>query len=110
MLQQETPGDFVLATGKTHTVREFADLTFKLLDMPLEWSGVGPAERGIDRKTGNVLVEIDPRYYRPTEVEILMGDATKAREKLGWAPTTVFEDLVAMMVKADFERVTKRGY
>ena len=110
MLQQETPGDFVLATGKTHTVREFADLTFKLLDMPLEWSGVGPAERGIDRKTGNILVEIDPRYYRPTEVEILMGDATKAREKLGWAPTTVFEDLVAMMVKADFERVTKRGY
>jgi GDPmannose 4,6-dehydratase len=110
MLQQETPGDFVLATGKTHTVREFADLTFKLLDMPLEWSGVGPAERGIDRKTGNILVEIDPRYYRPTEVEVLMGDATKAREKLGWAPTTVFEDLVAMMVKADFERVTKRGY
>jgi GDPmannose 4,6-dehydratase len=110
MLQQETPEDFVLATGTTHTVREFADLTFKLLDMPLEWSGVGPAERGIDRKTGNVLVEIDPRYYRPTEVEILMGDATKAREKLGWAPTTVFEDLVAMMVKADFERVTKRGY
>jgi GDPmannose 4,6-dehydratase len=110
MLQQETPGDFVLATGKTHPVREFADLTFKLLDMPLEWSGVGPAERGIDRKTGNILVEIDPRYYRPTEVEVLMGDATKAREKLGWAPTTVFEDLVAMMVKADFERVTKRGY
>ena len=110
MLQQETPEDFVLATGKTHTVREFADLTFKLLDMPLEWNGAGPAERGIDRKTGNILVEIDPRYYRPTEVEILMGDATKAREKLGWAPTTVFEDLVAMMVKSDFERVTKRGY
>jgi GDPmannose 4,6-dehydratase len=110
MLQQETPEDFVLATGKTHTVREFADLTFKLLDMPLEWKGEGPAERGIDGKTGTILVEIDPRYYRPTEVEILVGDATKARNKLGWASTTVFEDLVAMMVKADFERVTKRGY
>lgn len=110
MLQQETPEDFVLATGKTHTVREFTDLAFKILDMPLEWEGTGPAERGIDRKTDTVLVEIDPRYYRPTEVEILVGDATKARNKLGWTSTTVFEDLVAMMAKADFERVTKRGY
>jgi GDPmannose 4,6-dehydratase len=110
MLQQETPEDFVLATGKTHTVREFVDLTFKILDMTLEWEGAGPSERGIDRKTGNTLVEVDPRYYRPTEVEILVGDATKARTKLGWAPTTVFEDLVAMMAKSDFERVTKRGY
>ena len=110
MLQQETPDDFVLATGKTHTVREFADLAFGILDMPLEWEGTGPAERGIDRKTGRTLVEVDPRYYRPTEVEILVGNATKARERLGWAPTTVFEDLVAMMAKADFERVTKRGY
>jgi GDPmannose 4,6-dehydratase len=110
MLQQETPDDFVLATGKTHTVREFADLAFTILDMPLRWEGTGPAERGIDRKTGKVLVEVDPRYYRPTEVEILVGNAAKAREKLGWAPTTVFEDLVAMMAKADLERVTKRGY
>ena len=110
MLQQETPEDFVLATGTTHTVREFADLTFKLLDMPLEWHGEGPSERGIDRTTGNVLVQVDPRYYRPTEVEILIGDASKARKKLGWAPTMVFEDLVAMMAKADFDRVSKRGY
>ena len=110
MLQQETPEDFVLATGTTHTVREFADLAFKLLDMPLEWRGAGPEEHGIDGKTGNVLVKVDPRYYRPTEVEILVGDATKARKKLGWTSTTVFEDLVAMMAKADFERVTKRGY
>jgi GDPmannose 4,6-dehydratase len=110
MLQQEAPDDFVLATGKTHTVREFADLAFRILDMPLEWEGTGPSERGIDRKTGRTLVEVDPRYYRPTEVEILVGNATKAREQLGWAPTTVFEDLVAMMAKADLERVTKRGY
>ena len=110
ILQQGTPEDFVLATGITHTVREFADLTFRLLDMPLEWKGAGPEEQGIDAKTGRVLVEVDPRYYRPTEVELLIGDATKARTKLGWAPATAFEDLVAMMAKADFERVSKRGY
>jgi GDPmannose 4,6-dehydratase len=110
MLQQETPEDFVLATGKTHTVREFADLTFRILDMPLEWQGEGASEHGIDRKTGTVIVEVDPRYYRPTEVELLIGDAAKAGTKLGWAPKTVFEDIVAMMAKSDFERVSKRGY
>jgi GDPmannose 4,6-dehydratase len=110
MLQQETPEDFVLATGTTHTVREFADMAFKLLDMPLEWQGVGPSEKGIDRQNGDVRVQVDPRYYRPTEVELLVGDASKARKKLGWNPTTVFEDLVTMMAKADFERVSKRGY
>ena len=110
MLQQEVPGDFVLATGSTHTVREFADLAFRLLDMPLEWSGEGAAERGIEVSTGRTLVSVDPRYYRPTEVELLVGDATKARTGLGWSPHTRFEDLVAMMAKADYERVAKRGY
>jgi GDPmannose 4,6-dehydratase len=110
MLQQETPQDFVLATGKTHTVREFADLAFRILDMPLDWQGEGASERGIDRKTGSVVVEVDPRYYRPTEVELLVGDAARARKELGWAPKTVFEDIVAMMAKSDFERVSKRGY
>jgi len=110
MLQQETPGDFVLATGTTHTVREFADLTFRLLDMPLTWQGEGPAERGIDGKTGEVRVQVDPRYYRPTEVDLLIGDATRARTKLGWAPRTAFDDLVRMMATADLDKVSKRGY
>ncbi len=110
MLQQETPEDFVLATGKTHTVREFADLAFRDIDLPLAWEGEGPSERGIDRKTGAVLVEVAPRYYRPTEVEILIGDAAKARTKLGWKPVTEFEELVAMMAKADFDKVSKRGF
>jgi len=110
MLQQDTPEDFVLATGTTHTVREFADLAFGLLDMPLEWQGEGPAERGVDRKSGEVRVQVDPRYYRPTEVDLLIGDASRARKKLGWAPKTAFPDLVAMMAKSDIEKVTKRGY
>ena len=110
MLQQEEPGDFVLATGNTHAVREFADLAFRLLDMPLEWSGEGPAERGVETSTGRTLVTVDPRYYRPTEVDLLVGDATKARTKLGWSARTSFEDIVAMMAKADYERVSKRGY
>lgn len=110
MLQQETPEDFVLATGTTHTVREFADLAFGLLDMPLEWQGEGPAEQGVDKKSGDVRVQVDPRYYRPTEVDLLIGDATRARTRLGWAPKTAFPDLVAMMAKSDFEKVAKRGY
>ena len=110
MLQQEEPGDFVLATGNTHAVREFADLAFRLLDMPLEWSGEGPAERGVETSTGRTLVTVDPRYYRPTEVDLLVGDATRARTKLGWSARTSFDDIVAMMAKADYERVSKRGY
>jgi GDPmannose 4,6-dehydratase len=110
MLQQKEPDDFVLATGETHTVREFVDLAFRELDMELEWKGKGPREQGILKKTGKVVVEIDPNYYRPTEVELLVGDATKAKKKLGWSAKTKFADLVKMMVKADFEKVKKRGY
>ncbi len=110
MLQQKTPDDFVLATGQTHSVREFVELAFRHLDMELAWTGKGAHEKGKERKTGRVLVEVAPRYYRPTEVEVLIGDATKAKRKLRWSPVTTFEDLVAMMAKADFEKVSRRGY
>lgn len=110
MLQQKSPDDYVLATGETHTVREFAEVAFKELDMELEWKGKGPKEQGIVKKTGKVVVEVDPNYYRPTEVELLIGDATKAKKKLGWVPKTKFAELAKLMVKADFERVKKKGY
>ena len=109
MLQLDAPEDFVLATGETHTVREFVEIAFKELDMPLEWKGEGANEKGISTKTGNVMVDVDPRYYRPTEVDLLVGNAAKAKEKLGWAPTIKFGELVAMMVKADYELVAKHG-
>ena len=110
MLQLSAPDDFVLATGETHTVREFVDLAFKELDMELAWSGNGADEKGIDEKTKKVLVDVDPRYYRPTEVELLIGDPTKAKEKLGWIPETKFSELVKIMIKADHEKISKRGY
>ena len=110
ILQLPAPDDFVLATGETHTVREFVDLTFKELDMEVAWSGEGADEKGIDKKTKKVLVDVDPRYYRPTEVELLIGDPTKAKEKLGWIPETKFSELVKIMVKADYEKISKRGY
>jgi len=110
MLQQETPGDYVLATNETHTIREFADLAFRELDMELEWTGTGENEKGIEKKTGRVLVKVDPRYYRPTEVDLLLGDPAKAKAELGWEPKTKFEDLVKLMVKADWEKVQKRGF
>jgi len=110
MLQQESPGDYVLATNETHTIREFADLAFRELDMELEWTGTEEAEKGIEKKTGRVLVKVDPRYYRPTEVDLLLGDPAKARKELGWEPKTKFEDLVKLMVKADWEKVQKRGF
>ena len=90
MLQQDTPDDYVLATGETHTVREFAELAFAEAGTVIEWRGAGREEQGIDAKTGKVLVEIDPRYFRPTEVDILLGDWSKARDKLGWSPTISF--------------------
>ena len=110
MLQLSAPDDFVLATGETHTVREFVDLAFKELDMELAWSGNGADEKGIDEKTKKVLVDVDTRYYRPTEVELLIGDPTKAKEKLGWIPETKFTELVKIMAKADYEKISKRGY
>jgi len=101
MLQQDEPDDFVIATGKTHSVREFAELVFQEVGIEIEWSGDGAEEVGIDKKTRDVLIEIDPRYYRPTEVDILMGDPTKAKKKLGWEAKVGFEELVKMMVEGD---------
>jgi GDPmannose 4,6-dehydratase len=108
ILQQPQPGDFVLATGEMHTVREFAERSFAELDMPLEWTGQGPDEKGVNKSTGEVVVEVDPRYYRPTEVELLIGDATKARTELGWVPKIGFHELVRIMARADLDEVKRR--
>jgi len=110
MLQQDEPDDYVMATGETHTVREFVDLAFKELDMELEWHGKNEKERGLDKKSGKVIVEVDPHYYRPTEVDLLIGDASKAKEKLGWEPKVKFDELVKIMAIADWEKVQKIGY
>ena len=110
ILQQDDPEDFVLATGELHSVREFTDLVFKELDMELDWVGRHENEKGIDSKTGQLKVLIDPNYFRPTEVEILLGDATKAKEILGWKPKVKFKELVKIMTLADWEKVKKRGY
>lgn len=107
MLQQSEPDDYVVATGETHSVREFAEKVFASLDMPLAWQGSGVAEKGIDANTGKVLIEIDPKYFRPAEVDLLLGDATKAQLKLGWQPRTSFEELVKMMVESDFAQAER---
>lgn len=136
MLQQPEPEDYVLATGETHTVREFTEKTFRELGIEIEWTGKEASEKGLVKrinkdslndsisdfkdvyhkilyshiKEGDIVVEVDKNYYRPTEVDILIGDASKAKNKLGWEPKTKFEDLVKIMVKADIEKVLKRGY
>ena len=100
VLQHHRPDDFVIATGRTHTVREFADAAFREAGLPLRWEGSGVEERGIDG-AGEVRVLVDPRYFRPTEVDLLLGDPTKAREELGWTPRVEFEELVRTMVEED---------
>ncbi|WP_018702946.1 GDP-mannose 4,6-dehydratase [Anaeromusa acidaminophila] len=101
MLQQDKAEDFVIATGVTQTVRSFVEKAFAEVGMELLWQGQGVNERGIDKATGTVVVEVDPRYFRPTEVELLLGDAAKAKTKLGWLPSTSLDELVHMMVKKD---------
>jgi GDPmannose 4,6-dehydratase len=101
IVQQDEPDDFVLATGETHPVREFVELAFAEAGVTIEWSGEGVDEKGACAKTGKVLVEVDPRYFRPTEVDLLLGDPTKAKDKLGWTHTTPFKQLVSEMVAAD---------
>lgn len=108
MLQHNTPEDFVLATGKTHTVREFATLAFKELGIELEWKGEGVNEKGIDKSNGKVIVEVDPDYFRPTEVDLLVGDASKAKSLLNWEPKVGLDDLVKIMVNSDWEKVQKK--
>ena len=136
MLQLDKPDDFVLATGETHTVREFVELSFRNLGVEIEWKGNGEKETGVVKdfhkelisdglndirdmysdlilkflKTGNVVVKIDKNYYRPTEVDLLIGDASKAKERLEWSPKVTFDELVKVMIKADFEKVLKRGF
>ena len=110
MLQQEKSEDFVLATGETHTVREFVDLSFNEAGIELEWKGSGIDEKGIDKKTGKTLVEVDPRYFRPTEVDILLGDPSKAHEKLGWKHEHNLQQLVSDMVKNDIEEAKRDAY
>jgi len=126
MLQQKNPEDFVLATGETHTVREFTDLTFKELGIELEWKGKEQDEKGLIKKIsecaivgdkkniipkiGDVVVEVDKGYYRPTEVDILIGNSAKAKEKLGWQTKTKFNELVKIMIESDYRKVLKRGY
>lgn len=108
MLQQDKPGDYILATGETHSVREFVELTAKHLGMNIIWEGSGLEEKGIDTVSGKQVIGIDPNYFRPAEVDLLIGDATKAREKLGWKPTTSFVDLVEMMTSADLAHEQRR--
>jgi GDPmannose 4,6-dehydratase len=118
MLQQEKPEDFIIATGESHSVREFVNLAFYHAGIELEWKGNGAAEKGIVRsltsnlqhqtsnlKVGDIVIEIDRRYFRPTEVEFLLGDATKAKKKLGWEPKVRFKELVKMMVDADIKEL-----
>jgi GDPmannose 4,6-dehydratase len=105
MLQQDAPDDYVIATGESHTVREFVELAFHQAGMELAWEGSGIGERGIERATGRVRVEIDPRYFRPTEVDVLQGDASKARALLGWKPRVTFRELVGIMVEEDIRAV-----
>ena len=101
MLQQDEPDDYVLATGEAYSVRQFVELSFAELGMTIRWQGSGVEEEGVCEETGQTVVRIDPRYFRPTEVEFLLGDATKARDRLGWTPQHSFSDLVRDMVAAD---------
>ncbi len=101
MLQQDEPDDFVIATGEMHSVREFVELAFGEVGIEIQWRGEGVDEVGVDAATRDVMVEIDPRYYRPTEVELLLGDPTKAKEKLGWEAKVGLGELVKMMIEGD---------
>ena len=106
MLQTNKPEDFVIATGEQYSVREFVELAFKIISVEIKWIGEGINEKGINKKTGETIIEIDPRYYRPAEVETLLGDPSKAKNELNWNPKeTSFEKLVEIMVKHDIELV-----
>ncbi len=109
ILQHKEPDDFVIATGETHSVREFVEEVAKNLGMEMEWAGRGLNERGVDRKTGRVIVEIDPIYFRPSEVEFLQGDYARAREILGWKPKTTFKELAKIMTQTDLEYAKKEA-
>jgi GDPmannose 4,6-dehydratase len=109
MLQQKEADDFILATGETHSIRELVEETGKLLGFDIVWKGKGLKEKGIDKKTGKTIIEIDPKYYRPAEVDLLLGDATKARKKLGWKPKVKFKELIKIMVEADLALIDSKA-
>jgi len=110
ILQHDKPEDFVLATGKTYPVRYFIEKAFSEIGIDMEWKGEKENEKGIDKANGNILVEVDPRYYRPTEVELLVGDPSKAQEKLGWKHTYTLEKLISEMVQSDLELFKRDKY
>ncbi len=107
MLQQADPEDYVIATGESHSVREFTEKAFREVEIPIEWEGSGKDEVGRKADTGEVLVQVDPFYFRPTEVDFLLGDPSKARKNLGWQPTVSFDELVKQMVREDLKETEK---
>ena len=110
MLQRDTPGDYILATGKTCTVKEFTNIVFNELGFELDWEGENESEKGFDKSSGKVLVEVSPKYFRPTEVDILIGDASKAKKELSWEAKTGFRELAILMAQEDLKKVEKRGF
>ncbi len=109
ILQQDQPDDYVLATGETHSVREFIELAFAQVGRNIVWQGQGVEETGTDGASGETLIEIDPRYFRPTEVELLLGDPTKAQTRLGWRHQVTFPQLVAEMVASDLDVIKEEA-
>jgi GDPmannose 4,6-dehydratase len=107
MLQQEIPQDFVLSTNETHSVREFVEKAFAVIGLTIEWKGSGLGEIGYCRETDTELIKVDAKYYRPAEVDILLGDSSKARKILKWSPKTSFDELVIEMVLADIEKAKR---
>lgn len=110
VLQHNSAEDFVLATGETHTIREFAETSFNEVGIEIQWQGSGENEIGVDKRSGVTRIVIDPKYYRPTEVDLLIGDASKAKSILGWEAKTKCVELAKLMTKSDFELVKRRGY
>lgn len=109
MLQQAKSDDYILATGETHTVREFVEAVASYLKLDLGWQGEGAREKGVDKRTGKVIIEIDPRYFRPAEVDLLVGDFSKAKTKLGWIPKTTFRELANLMTESDLNQLKKQA-
>ena len=108
MMQRDKPGDYVLATNETHSVREFAEKTAKYLDIDLAWDGKDIKEKGINKKTKQIIIEIDPAYFRPAEVDLLRGDYNKAKKELGWNPRVKFDELIEIMIKTDYDNESKK--
>ena len=108
MLQQDKPDDYILATGETHSIREFAEETAKILGFDLVWEGQGLNEKGVDKNTGKTIIEIDPKYFRPAEVDVLLGDPQKAKTELGWEAEVKFKELVKIMAESDLEQESKK--